>query len=309
MDALPLSELPPIGPAAVTIGVFDGVHLGHRAVLEATRAVAARLGAASVALVFEPPPDELLQPGSRVARLAPLSVNLSRIEACGVDRAIPVRFDEHLRWLTGEAFLDALAPAIGLRGLAMARGTAFGRDRRGTVERMQQVAADRGFVFAVVEPVEAGDALVSSTRARQAIGAGDLATALNLGVTPYLEGTVAVGDKRGRELGFPTANLSFDYAPAMPALGIYAGRVTLSKGVPPGQASLISIGTRPTFHQDGEVLVEVHVLDFDGDLYGTRLGVELVARLRDELRFDDVDALVRQMRQDAEIGRAVLAAT
>ena len=309
MDALSLTELPPIGPAVVTIGVFDGVHLGHRAVLEATRATATRLGAASVALVFEPPPDELLQPGSHVARLAPLAVNLARIEAGGIDRAIPVRFDEHLRWLTAEAFLEALAPAIALRGLVMARGTAFGRDRRGTVQRMQQLAADRGFSFVVVEPVKVGEEVVSSTRIRQAIGEGDLAAALELGATPYLEGTVVVGDQRGRELGFPTANLRFDYAPAMPALGIYAGRLTLGPGVPPGQPSLISIGTRPTFHDAGEVLAEIHLLDFNGDLYGARLGVELLARLRDELRFDDAAALVAQMRRDVELGRAALAAT
>ncbi len=309
MDALSLTELPPVGPAVVTIGVFDGVHLGHRAVLEATRATATRLGAASVALVFEPPPDELLQPGSHVARLGPLAVNLARIEAGGIDRAIPVRFDEHLRWLTAEAFLGALAPAIALQGLVMARGSAFGRERHGTVQRMQQLAVDRGFSFDVVEPVKVGEEVVSSTRIRQAIGEGDLAAALKLGATPYLEGTVVMGDQRGRELGFPTANLRFDYTPAMPALGIYAGRLTLGPGVTPGQPSLISIGTRPTFHHAGEVLAEIHLLDFNGDLYGARLGVELLARLRDELRFDDAAALVAQMRRDVELGRAALAGT
>ena len=128
-----------------------------------------------------------------------------------------------------------------------------------------------------------------------------------MGVTPYLSGTVVTGDRRGRELGFPTANLRFAYAPAMPRLGIYAGRVTLAdRGVPPGQPSLISIGTRPTFHDHGDLLAEVHLLDFEGDLYGMQLGVDLLARLRDEQRFSDVDALVEQMGRDAEMGRIVL---
>lgn len=304
--AISPAELPAIGAAVVTMGVFDGLHLGHRAILEATREAAAERDARSVALVFDPSPDELLRPGTIVARLAPPAVNLSRIEAIGINRAVPIRFDERLRELTAEAFLDALAPAIGLAGLAMSRHSSFGRDRAGTVERMQQLGADRGFSVIVVEPVEIDGAIVSSTRVREAIGLGDVQTAHRLGVTPYLEGVVIAGDRRGHDLGFPTANLRFDYRPAMPRLGIYAGRVTTGRGISPGHPALISIGTRPTFHDDGEVLAEVHLLDFDGDLYGSRLGVDLVARLRDEQRFADVDSLVVQMRVDAEMGRAVL---
>jgi riboflavin kinase/FMN adenylyltransferase len=305
--ALTLADLPPVGAAVVTMGVFDGVHLGHRAILEATRGAANELGVRSVALVFDPPPGELLRPGTLVPRLAPPAANLARIEALDIDRALPVRFDDALRGLTAEAFLDALTPAIDVRGLAMSRHSSFGKDRAGTVGRMQRLGAQRGFAVVVVEPVEIDGGLVSSTRIRQAIARGDLQAAQRLGVTPYLQGTVVVGDRRGRELGFPTANLRFDYAPAMPPLGIYAGRVTLAdRVISPGQPSLISIGTRPTFHEQGEVLVEVHLLDFDGDLYGMQLGVDLVARLRDERRFAEVDALVEQMRRDAEMGRAVL---
>lgn len=302
-----LAELPPIGAAVVTIGVFDGVHAGHRALLGATRAAAAQHGASSVALVFDPHPDELLRHGMQVPRLAPLAVNLARIEAAGIDHAVPVRFDESLRWLTADAFLAGLAPAIGLRGLAMGRGSAFGRDRRGTVERMQQLGADHGFSVTVVDPVEIGGAVVSSTRVRAAIAAADFDAARRLGVAAYLQGIVVPGDRRGREMGFPTANLRFDYTPAMPALGIYAGRVTLADPqVGPAHPSLVSIGTRPTFHTGGAVLVEVHLLDFDGDLYGSELGVELVGRLRDEQRFDDVSSLVEQMQRDEVQGRAVL---
>jgi riboflavin kinase/FMN adenylyltransferase len=304
--AVELAELPEIGRAVVTLGVFDGVHLGHRALLEATRDAAAEGGMTSLALVFDPPPDEVLRPGTSLARLAPLAVNLRRVEAF-VDRAIPIHFDEEVRAYTPEAFLDALAPAIQLGGLVMSSRSSFGRDRAGTAARMQELGAERGFSVRLVEPVEIDGAVVSSTRIRAAVAAGDLEGARALGVVPYLEGIVVSGDRRGRELGFPTANLQFGYRPAMPSLGIYAGRLTeAGAAVAAGHPSLISIGTRPTFHDGTEVLAEVHLLDFEGDLYGEQLGVELLVRLRDEQRFADADALVTQMRLDAERGRAVL---
>ena len=304
--AVELSDLPAIGRAVVTLGVFDGVHLGHRALLEATRDAAAEGGATSLAMVFDPPPEEVLRPGTSVARLAPLAVNLARIEAL-VDRAVPIHFDEEVRALRPEAFLDALAPAIELRGLVMSPRSAFGRDRAGTAARMEELGAERGFTVQLVEPVEIDGAVVSSTGIRAAVAAGNVEWAQALGVVPYLEGMVVAGDRRGRELGFPTANLQFEYRPAMPSLGIYAGRVTKAgAAVVAGHPSLVSIGTRPTFHDGAEVLAEVHLLDFDGDLYGEQLGVELLVRLRHEQRFADADALVTQMQRDAERGRSVL---
>lgn len=303
---LKLADLPEIGRAVVTLGVFDGVHLGHRAILEATRGLADQEGMTGVGLVFDPPPVEVVRGGINVPRLAPLRVNLARIEGL-VDRAIPLRFDEEVRELSAEAFLDALAPAVSLGGLTMSSRSAFGRDRRGTPAHMQKLGAERGFTVRLVEPVEVDGSVVSSTRIRAAVAAGDVEGARALGVVPYLEGIVVAGDRRGRALGFPTANLAFDYRPAMPSLGIYAGRVTeAGPQVTAGHPAVISIGTRPTFHDGTEVLAEVHLLDFDGDLYGERLGVELLARLRDEQRFADADALVAQMRRDAEQGRAVL---
>ena len=300
-------DLPSIGKAIITMGVFDGVHVGHRAILAATRDLATERGLPSVALVFDPPPDEVLRPGNRVARLAPLAVNLERIQAVGVTVALPFRFDGQVRDLAADAFLDAFAPEIVIGGLAMSVRSAFGRDRGGTPARAMELGAQGGFTVRLVEPVEVAGSPVSSTRIRAAIAEGNVEEAQDLGVTPYLEGTVVVGDRRGRELGFPTANLRFDYLPAMPSLGVYAGRVThAGSGVTARHPALISIGTRPTFHDDAAVLAEVHLLDFDGDLYGVLLGVELLARLRDEQRFPDADALIAQMQQDAEAGRAVL---
>ena len=305
--AVGFDQLRSNGAAVLTMGVFDGVHLGHRAILAATRDFAAELGVQSVALIFDPPPQEVLRPGNRIARLAPLEANRRRISAVGVTAALPFRFDEQVRDLTAEGFLDALAPAIVIAGLAMSVRSAFGRDREGTPARAQELGAERGFGVRLVEPVEVGGSAVSSTRIRAAIANGDVQEALELGVAPYLEGTVVVGDRRGRELGFPTANLRFAYVPAMPSRGVYAGRVTQAGSmVTAGHPALVSIGTRPTFHEDAAVLAEVHLLDFDGDLYGELLGVELLARLRDEQRFVDADALVAQMRRDAEAGRSVL---
>lgn len=306
--ALGLDELPAIGPAVVSLGVFDGVHQGHSALLRATRTAAAERGVASVALVFDPPPDEVLRPGTRVARLAPLGTVLERIQRDeGVDHAIPLRFDEDLRRHPAEDFLAELAPAIGLRGLVMSPESAFGRGRGGTVDRMRELGAERDFEVIAVAPVIVDGAPVSSTRIREAIAAGDVAMVRRLGRPARLEGTVVPGDRRGRQLGFPTANLAFDYLPAMPPLGIYVGYVAVpERGVGPDHPALVSIGVRPTFHDEGVVLVEAYLLDYDGDLYDARLAVDLVARLRDERRFADVDALVHQMRRDEAEARAVL---
>lgn len=306
--ALGLDELPPIGPAVVSLGVFDGVHRGHAALLGRVREVAAERGAASVALVFEPPPDEVLRPGTRVARLAPPATVLDRIRRLeGLDHALPLRFDDELRGLAAEEFITGLAPAIELRGLVMSPESAFGRGRGGTPERMRLLGEERGFTVVDVDPVVVDGAPVSSTRIRAAIAAGDVAAVRRMGHPARLEGTVVTGDRRGRELGFPTANLAFDYLPAMPALGIYVGRVAVpERGVGPDHPALVSVGVRPTFHDEGTVLVEAYLLDFDGDLYDSHLAVDLLARLREERRFPDVDALVVQMGRDEAEARGVL---
>ena len=308
LRAMGLDELPSIGPAVVSLGVFDGVHRGHAALLDATHSAAAERGAASVALVFDPPPDEVLRPGSRVARLAPLPTVLQRITGdLGLNHALALRFDDELRSHPAEAFIEELGPAIQLRGLVMSPQSAFGRGRGGTVERMRELGSQRGFEVITVEPVIVDGAPVSSTRIRAEIAAGDVSAATAMGYPPRLEGTVVPGDRRGRQLGFPTANLAFDYLPAMPPLGIYVGRVAVpERNVGPGNPALVSVGVRPTFHDEVVVLVEAYLLDDDGDLYGAPLALDLLARLRDERRFADVDALVHQMRRDEAEARALL---
>src|SRR5918996_695995 len=223
-----LAEIPEIGDAAITLGVFDGVHLGHQHVI------------------------------------------------------------------------DALSPMISIRAVVMAAGSSFGRDRAGTVDRVREIGRDRGFEAIEVAPLVDDGSAISSTRIRGALadGAIDVATRL-LGRRPSLVGTVVHGDRRGRALGFPTANLAFDYQAALPALGIYRGTVSVPlRDVGPGHPALVSVGVRPTFHDDGRVLVEVYLLDWDGDLYDAALTVELDARLREERRFASVDELVAQMQAD-----------
>ncbi len=303
-----IERLPPVGPAVVTLGVFDGVHLGHRRILEATSAAARQRDAASVALVFTPHPDEVLRPGTTVPRLLPPERSLEAIEGL-VDRAIPVRFDEELRALTPEAFLAAMEPSIQLRGIVMTPGSAFGHRRAGTLERVRAIGAGAGFDAIAVDPLLVDGAPVSSSRVREALAAGNLDEARRLlGRAPALEGTVIHGDRRGRELGFPTANLGFDYPPALPALGIYLGNVSCPpRAVGPDHPALVSIGVRPTFHAHGLLLVEVYLLDWDGDLYETTLEVALEARLREERRFTSVEELVTQMRADEAEARRLLA--
>lgn len=305
-----IDELPPLGPIAVTLGVFDGVHRGHRHLLAATAAAAAKAGASSAALVFDPHPEEVLRPGSQVPRLAPLVENLAMIAATGVDRVVPVRFDDALRSLTPEEFVDRLQRAATLRTLVMTPESAFGRGRAGTVARMREIGAARHFTVETVEPLQVDGAAVSSSRIRRDLEGGDVERAGELlSHPPLLVGEVVHGDGRGRELGFPTANLAFAYRPALPALGIYLGTVSVAtRAVSAGHPALVSIGVRPTFHDEGRVLVEVFLLDWSGDLYGAEMRLELVARLREERRFASVDALVAQMRSDEARARALLAA-
>ena len=302
-----LEGLPTIGPAAVTLGVFDGVHRGHEELLVATAAAGRQDGVASVALIFDPHPDEVIHPDRRVPRLCPPPIVQHRIRQVGIDHALLVRFDAALRELTAEEFLAGLSPAMELRTLIMTPESAFGHGRGGTVARMHEHGAAAGFGVRVVDPLVVDGEAVSSSRLRAAVAAGDLATVSRLGHPAYLRGTVVEGDHRGRELGYPTANLRFDYVPAMPPLGVYTGRVAVpDHAVGPGHPALVSIGTRPTFHDAGQLLVEVHLLDFDGDLYGADLELELLHRLREERRFDSAAELVAQMQADEADARVRL---
>jgi riboflavin kinase/FMN adenylyltransferase len=303
------SSIPPIGRAVVTLGVFDGVHLGHRHLLHLTAEAARQRRASAVALVFSPHPDEVIRPGTTVPRLLPPETTLERLAGLAI-QAVVIPFDDALRSLTPAEFLDALAPGIELCGITMSPTSAFGRGRAGTPDRIAEIGAERGFDVIHADPLLIDGAEVSSSRIRGVLSDGDVPGARRLlGSRPLLQGRVVRGDRRGRELGFPTANLAFDYTPALPALGIYLGRVSVpDRAVGPEHPALVSIGVRPTFHDDGRILVEVYLLEWDGDLYDAMLSVELEGRLREERRFASVDALVTQMRADEVEARRRMAA-
>jgi riboflavin kinase / FMN adenylyltransferase len=301
-------DIPAIGPSVVTLGVFDGVHRGHRHLLEATARAARERRASAVAVVFEPHPEEVIRPGTRIARLLPPELTRERLTAAGAEHVVVVRFDDDLRALSPEDFLDTLAPGIRLRGVAMTPESAFGHRRAGTLERVAEIGGKAGFDAIPVDPLLVDGEPVSSSRIRGLLADGEVGEAAALlSSPPLLRGTVVEGDHRGRELGFPTANLAFDYTPALPALGIYLGHVAVpERSVGPGHPALVSVGVRPTFHDDGRVLVEVYLLDWDGDLYDATLTVELALRLREERRFASVEALVEQMRADEADARRLM---
>jgi riboflavin kinase / FMN adenylyltransferase len=297
---LPLDEVSQlsIGPAAVALGVFDGVHRGHQTLLSATREAAAARGARPVALIFDPPPVEVIRPDRPLDRLAPLEENLALTADAGV-HPVAIRFDAALRELPAETFLDRLPPGIQPVAVVMTPDSAFGKDRAGTAERLAELGPEHGFEVVVIDP-ELDDGPISSSRVREALAAGDVETATRLlSRWPALSGTVIRGDGRGRDLGFPTANLAFDYRPALPLLGIYAG---LANGI----GALVSVGRRPVFHTGGDIVVEANLLDWDGDLYDKPLRIELVERLRDEREFASVSDLVAQMKRDEVEARTAL---
>lgn len=215
LQPMAIEELPAIGDAAICMGVFDGVHRGHLALLEATMEAARQRRLKSVALVFDPHPDEIVRPGTKVARLAPLHENLRRLGAAGIDAPLGLRFDDALRSLTPEDFLLAMAPAVRVRALVMSPESAFGRDRSGTPEAMTAFGRSAGFEVVRVERlVTDGGDVISSGRIRRVLGEGDVDGAARLlGHPPYLEGTLGVDDGR-RELRLA-------YHPALPAPGEY----------------------------------------------------------------------------------------
>ena len=270
-------------PRAVAIGTFDGVHVGHRRVIG--EALAQDL--VPTVVTFEPHPRTAL--GNRVELLSTLERRLELLAELGVAETFVIRFDLELARLEPETFADAVLRPIGTALVVAGDGFRFGHGRRGDLELLRRL----GFRVRTVEL----DPDVSSTRIRELLRAGEIEQAARLlGRPPEVEGTVVAGDARGGTLGFPTANLAVDPELLVPAFGIYAGAAA-------GHRAAVSIGTNP--HYGGrERRVEAFLLDFDGDLYGRRLVVELWQRLREERTFDSEAALVEQIARDVEAARA-----
>lgn len=297
-----LAEVPSVAEGrAVAVGTFDGVHLGHRRVIR-TAYDWARAHARNAAVVtFHPHPLQVLRPDDPPRLLSSPGVKQDLIGGLGVDELVVIPFTREFSELEPEEFCaDVLAGAVGARFVSVGENFRFGREARGDADVLRERPE---FETRVVEIVQHDGVPVSSSRIRELLRRGEVRTASSLLGDPFqLEGLVVAGDGRGRSLGVPTANLSVDESLLVPAPGIYAG-------VGRGRPAAISIGVRPTFESGGQTLVEVHLVGFEGDLYGETVRVAFLERLRDELRFESAEELAEQMRRDIERVRAVAGRT
>ena len=304
---------PPDG-TVVTIGAFDGVHLGHQALLRLVRERAAERGLPTALVTFDRHPAQVVRPESAPKLLTGLAQKLELLEATGlVDHAVVLTFDETRRRESAEDFVsEVLEGCLRARLVVVGADFHFGKNRRGNVALLERVGAELGFDVVGLELVRAGDDVLgaitySSTLVRQRLAAGDVRGAAEiLGRVHEVRGTVVEGDRRGRELGFPTANVAVPEEICLPAAGIYAGTFRGTDGVE--RPAAISLGHRPTFYTDqAYLLLEAYLLDFSGDLYGQAASVGFVERIRAEERFDSAEALVAAMHRDVEAARRVLA--
>ena len=289
--------------AVVAIGNFDGVHRGHKAVIAAAQQRAAALGRPAAALTFEPHPRSFFHPGEPLFRLTDATTKLRLLAATGLDGAIVLTFDEALANLSAEDFVKRiLVERFAVAGAAIGFNFHFGASRAGSPDFLVAEGKRHGFAVDIVPPLRDGGRPVSSQPIREALAAGRLdAAAELLGYPWFLSGTVIHGDKRGRELGFPTANLKPDPSCGL-RHGIYAVRAAVGGRRYDGVASF---GRRPMFDA-GTVLLEIFLFDFSGDLYGADMDVAFIGFLRDEAKFASAEELIRQMQEDARLAREVL---
>jgi len=289
--SIKVTKLPDARPAdrRVAIGSFDGVHVGHRKVIDD----------ADTVLTFEPHPLSVIRPEATPKLIMPFGVKRDVIDGLGVTELVVIPFDKQFSQRSADDFCEqVLVEQLGAREVRVGENFRFGAKAKGTPELL---ASRAEFETTVVPLVEVGSETVSSTRIRALVAAGDLETARRcLGAPFMLEGEVVSGDRRGRTLGFPTANIVPDERYVHPGYGIYAA---FANGLP----AAVNVGVRPTFESGRGVLIETHIIDHDEDLYGRPLRVAFVKRLRGEKRFNDVDELVAQMHRDVEEAREVCA--
>jgi riboflavin kinase / FMN adenylyltransferase len=287
----------------VTIGTYDGIHLGHRALLDRTKEHSARLSAPTVLLTFEPMPREYLNPEEPPARLTSLRERWRVLEGMSLDSVLVLRFGEGLRNLSGEAFATLLARNLAARAVVVGHDFRFGCNGEATAPMLAEAGRRLGFSVDVVPPVTLDGERVSSSGVRDALGRGEFEIAKRRLGRPYtMRGRVVPGQRLGRDIGFPTANLRIERRRA-PLKGIFAVRVH-GIGVAP-LAGVASLGTRPTVG-GVHTLLEVHLFDFAADIYGREIEVEFVAKLREEEHFPTLDALVEQIHRDAAQARRIL---
>jgi riboflavin kinase/FMN adenylyltransferase len=288
----------------LTVGNYDGVHLGHQHMIGVVKARAAELGTTATVLVFEPSSKEFIDPAGAPPRLTRWREKYLALQAQGVDRLVTLRFDERMRAMTPQRFVDELMVAgLGVKHVVVGNDFRYGANAGGTIDTLRDAGSAHGFGVERIEPFVFDGVRVSSTAVRERLGCADFGGAMRLLGRPYrMLGQVIHGNALGRTLGFPTANLRLMRRKS-PVCGILAVMVHGVGNDP--MPAVASLGTRPTVGGK-EVLLEVHVFDFAGNLYGRELDVEFVAKLRDEAKFDSLDLMMAQMNIDAANAREVL---
>lgn len=292
-----------LGPCVAALGVFDGVHIGHQSLIQDAVALAASKNVSSVAVTFDRDPDQIVTPLSAAPQLLDLDHKSRYLLDQGVDVVLIIPFTIELASTAPLVFLDeVLLTAMTPVAVVVGYDFRFGHHALGDVDLLVRHGADHGFTVVAHQLVQAGGSTVSSTRVRQLVASGDVSEAARLLGRPHMViGEVVHGRGAGAGLDAPTANLLTDRFAALPRDGVYAGRVEIDGVMHP---AAISVGAAPTFEEADDVL-EVHVIDFEGDLYGRDLMVEFLDRLRDQRRFDDSDDLIEAIRADIVLARAI----
>ncbi len=308
MEVIPGIEAIPadMPPSVASIGMFDGVHRGHRRIIEIAVAEARRLGGPCVAVTFDRHPMEIIQPGEHPLQLTTVAQKLRLLEEIDVDMVLLIHFDQAVAKISAAEFCDSiLAEKLRARQVVIGENFRFGRRAEGGVDFMQSRAEATGMQVTSVPLLRDGGEIISSTCIRKLLERGEVEKANDMLGWEYLvEGVIVHGDNRGAELGFPTANLEVHVSRAIPADGVYAGEIHLEHL---SHWGVIYIGRVPTFKEGSERRIEVHIPGFEGDLYGHFLNVSFKQRLRGDIAFKDRDALVEQIMRDVERARELFA--
>lgn len=298
-----LASFSPERETLLTVGVFDGIHLGHQHLIKRLTQQAATMNLLGGVVTFNSHPQNVLSPQTRLARLTTIEERTRLLRGLGVELVVPLNFSTEVAALSAREFVSLLQVHLRMRGLIIGPDFALGRGREGDAAALQTLGQERGFTVEVVEPLISSGSLVSSTAIRKALSRGDMgATSKFLGRYFRLSGPVIGGMERGHVLGFPTANIAVDSDQALPIDGVYATLGYIGDKV---YKSVTNIGIRPTFGE-GERTIEVFLIDFAGDIYGEKLAVELVERLRGEMKFVDAKELSAQISRDVEQARSIL---
>ena len=301
-----LAGPPPETRTAVAIGVFDGVHLGHRTLFRRTIQEANRRGLDSAVVTFRNHPLTVLAPAFQPRYLMDLDSRLEAIKAVGIDHVVAINFTREVSRLSASEFVQHLSSKLNMKALVCGQDFALGKGREGDVPTLTRLGTEYGYEVVCQDVIREGDLTVSSTAIREALSQGNVDLAMRLMARPFrLSGPVVVGDKRGRLLGFPTANIQVPPDRALLADGIYATRARLDNRM---LDSITYVGSKPTF--EGETrATEVFIFDFDEDIYGQHLTVDFLALVRSDMRFSGVPELIEQMTNDVKVARKVLAAS